>query len=320
MEREHDIATIHEQAERWFARLRSEQCSADERRAFEAWLADGAHAAAYAQTQQLWAGMDALADDAELAQWRQQARQFDAPAPAPRRRLAWLSAAAALLVLGGAAGWYYAMQPTFVARYATARGEQHSVELVDGSRLMLNTDTVLEVRYDRRGRTLRLQRGEASFEVAHEAARPFVVRVGDTAITDLGTRFIVRSEGPQTVVSVVEGAVAVARDGRATAELRVGDQLAMDGGEWRQRRADPAMVGAWTQGKLVFRATPLAEAVAQANRYGPGRLVIADASLETYTLSGEFRIGSTDALVRALQSAFPIRAEVVGEETRLKRR
>ena len=318
MQREHDIETIHDEAERWFAKLRSERCTATERQAFEAWVADGTHAAAYAQTQQLWAGMEALADDAELEQWRQQARRLDAPAP--RRRLAWLSAAAAVLVLGCAAGWYYAMQPSFVARYATVRGEQRSVDLVDGSRLMLNTDTVLEVRYDRRGRTLRLEKGEASFEVAHEAGRPFVVQVGATAITDLGTRFIVRSDGPQTVVSVVEGAVAVAREGRATAELRVGDQLAMNGGDWQQRRADPATVGAWTQGKLVFRATPLAEAVAQANRYGPGRLVIADASLDAYTLSGEFRIGSTDALVRALQSAFPIQAEVVGEETRLKRR
>lgn len=315
----HDIETIHAEAERWFARLRGGACSAAERRAFDAWHAVDAHAAAYAETEQLWAGMDALAGDAEVGEWLQEARRLERPASARPHRLRWLSAVAAVLALACAAGWY-ATRPSFVAHYATARGEQRHIDLADGSRLVLNTDTALDVRFDRRTRSLLLEKGEASFEVAHEATRSFVVHVGDSAITDIGTRFIVRSDGAQTLVSVLEGEVAVARSGHDTAKLALGEQLAMDGDDWQKRRADPAMVGAWTQGKLVFRATPLAEAVAQVNRYGPGRLVIADASLDAYKLSGEFRIGNTDALVRALQSAFPIQAESAGEETRLKRR
>jgi transmembrane sensor len=315
----HDIEAIRAEAERWFARLRGGTCSAAERRAFAAWHAVEAHAAAYAETERLWAGMDALAGDAEVGEWLREARRPGRRAPGGLRRLRWLSAAAAV-ALACAAGAYYATRPGSVAHYATARGEQRRVDLADGTRLVLNTDTALEVRLGRRERTLRLEKGEAAFEVAHEAGRPFVVHVGDSVVTDLGTRFVVRSDGAQTVVSVLEGEVAVDRAGHATARLTPGEQLAMDGADWQKRRADPATVDAWTQGRLVFRATPLAEAVAQANRYGPGRLVVADASLRDYRISGEFRIGNTDALVRALESAFPIRAEAVGEETRLKRR
>ena len=320
MQRTDDIEVIRGEAERWFACLRSGRCSAAERSAFNAWIGVEAHAAAYSETQQLWGDMETLGDNADVRQWLDESRQLDRPPDTLRpRRWAWLSASAAAAVLVCLGGWY-AMQPSLVARYATAHGEQRHFTLDDGSQLILNTDTAIDVRFDRRTRVLQLEKGEASFEVAHEAGRSFVVNAGGSAITDLGTRFIVHKEDAQTVVSVVEGAVEVAHDGHETAKLAVGEQLAISGNDWQKRSVDLALVSGWTQGKLVFRATPLAEVVAQANRYGPGRLVIADASLDAYKISGEFRIGNNDALVRALQSAFPIQAESADGETRLRRR
>jgi len=173
---------------------------------------------------------------------------------------------------------------------------------------VLNTDTVLDVDLGRYTRRVRLRRGEAMFEVTHDANRPFVVQAGGNTISDIGTRFDVRDSGAQTVVAVLEGAVAVARDGN-TAELTAGEQIVAGDGAWTRGRADPTMTAGWTQGRLVFRSTPLGDALAEANRYGSDRLVIADPSLAQLKISGEFRIGNTSALVRALQSVYPIRAE-----------
>jgi transmembrane sensor len=310
MNHEYDMEAIQHQASRWFARLRASDCSIVERRKFDAWrTAHVAHAEAYAQAEQLWSGLDELAEDPEILQWRREARHSAPAAPDRRGHLRWLAVAslAAVVLCGGFATWWF-VGGSSASSYATAHGEQRSVVLADGSRIVLNTDTVLDVDLSRHIRRVRLRRGEAMFEVTHDADRPFVVQAGGNTISDIGTRFDVRDSGGQTAVAVLEGAVAVARDGN-TAELTAGEQIVAGDGVWIRGRADPAMAVGWTQGRLVFRATPLDDAVAEANRYGPDRLVIADPSLAQLKISGEFRIGNTGALVRALQSVYPIRAE-----------
>ena len=321
MDHEHDIDAIRHQAERWLARLRAGDCSAAEHRDFDAWrTAHASHAEAYAQAEQLWSGLGELADDPEILQWRREARQSALAARPSRGGLRWLAVAslATAVLCAGLAGWWF-VGGTSTSSYATAHGEQRSVVLADGSRLVLNTDTLLDVDFGRHARRVRLRRGEAMFEVTHDANRPFVVQAGGNTISDIGTRFNVRDSGAKTVVAVLEGAVAVAR-GRNTAELTAGEQIVAGDRAWIRGRADPTITAGWTQGRLVFRSTPLGEAVAEVNRYGPDRLVIADPSLAQLKISGEFRIGNTSALVRALQSVYPIRAERGNGEVRLYRR
>jgi len=310
MGHEHDMEAIHRQAERWLARLRASDCSVADRNDFDAWrTAQTTHAEAYARAEQLWSGLDELAEDPEIVQWRQEARRSAQATPSRNGRLRWLAVAslAAVVLCTGFVTWWF-VGGSSASSYATAHGEQRSVVLADGSRLVLNTDTVLDVDLGRYTRRVRLRRGEAMFEVTHDADRPFVVQAGGNTISDIGTRFDVRDSGAQTVVAVLEGAVAIARDGN-TAELTAGEQIVAGDGAWTRGRADPAMAAGWTQGRLVFRSTPLGDAVAEANRYGPDRLIIADPSLAQLKISGEFRIGNTSALVRALQSVYPIRAE-----------
>ena len=321
MGHEHDMEAIHRQAERWLARLRASDCSAAERHDFDAWrTAHITHAEAYAQAEQLWSGLDELAEDPEILQWRREARRSAPTASGRSGRLRWLAFAslAAVVLCAGFVAWWF-VGGSSVSSYATAHGEQRSVVLADGSRLVLNTDTLLDVDFGRHTRRVRLRRGEAMFEVTHDANRPFVVQAGGNTISDIGTRFDVRDSGAQTVVAVLEGAVAVARGGN-TAELTAGEQIVAGDGAWIRGRADPIMAAGWTQGRLVFRSTPLGDAVAEANRYGPDRLVIEDPSLAQLKISGEFRIGNTSALVRALQSVYPIRAERGNGEVRLYRR
>src|SRR3546814_10885657 len=103
--------------------------------------------------------------------------------------------------------------------YATDLGEQRTERLPDGTRIILNTQTAVAVRYSRQRREIALQHGEAMFEVAHDAARPFVVATGDGSVTALGTRFQVRNEGAGAIVTLLEGSVEV-RSEEHTSELQ----------------------------------------------------------------------------------------------------
>lgn len=333
MDRNDDRESTFDQAERWMARLNAHDCSAADRRAFETWrTGDPAHAAAYAESERLWSELAALADDGEVAGWRYQARvaarNSEASRFAARRRYGW--AVAASLFVGALFAGYFALRaPADVAvaalpvvtHYATKPGEIRHVVLPDGSRLTLNVNTALDASVGPHARVVHLTRGEAVFDVVHEPQRSFTVYAAGNTIRDIGTRFDVNVAGSRTSITVVEGVVSVARKGQA-ATLALGDQLVSGEGEWSRRSIDPSVAVGWTQGKLVFRDTPLGEAVAQANRYGPGHLVIVDPTLEKLPISGDFRIGQTASLVRALQAAFRIHArfDKASGETLLSRR
>jgi len=304
-----DIETVQQDAERWFAHLRTENRSAAERSDFDAWLAtDPEHAAAYSRTERIWNGLEELSGDMEIRRARHAARRSAQTAAAriARRWRLGIAASFCAAFVAAALVWSFG-NFTAVQRYATAHGEQRSVVLADGSRVILNTDTALEVRLGRRVRSVRLLKGEALFEVTHDVAHPFVVQANGNTISDIGTRFDVHENGKLTMVTVLEGAVGVARDDHAT-QLDPGEQLIAGSGIWQQDTVDSELVTSWTQGRLVFRATPLAEAVAASNRYGQVRLIVADPRLAELKLSGQFRIGNTQSLVRALESTFPIRA------------
>jgi transmembrane sensor len=321
MNPEHDMETVQQQAERWFARLRSEGCSTAEHGEFDAWLTtDAAHASAYAQTERLWNELGNLSEDVELKRARHAARRAAHTSmrrTAGRRRLALAASFAGVLIL--ATSFWFLGDHSATQRYTTAHGEQRSVMLADGSRVVLNTDTVLEVRLGARVRSVQLMQGEALFDVVHDAAHPFVVHANGNVISDLGTRFDVNDGGQQTTVTVLDGLVNVERGNRA-ARLSRGQQLVAGEGIWREGAADPAVTASWSRGQLAFSATPLAQAVADANRYAREQLVIADPRLGSIKVSGEFRIGNTQAFLRALESAFPIRVEQSGQTIRLYHR
>jgi hypothetical protein len=93
--------------------------------------------------------------------------------------------------------------------FETRHGEQLSRRLTDNSVLHLNTDSAVTIRYGKTERLVTLTSGEADFEVTHEPTRPFRVFAGSAEVVDIGTQFDVRLEHDSTVVTVVEGRVAV---------------------------------------------------------------------------------------------------------------
>jgi transmembrane sensor len=225
--------------------------------------------------------------------------------------LAGLVAAAALVVWGP---WWRGGEA-----YVTAFGEQRQVLLSDGTRLWMNTETRLRVAFDGQARTVAVESGEALFEVAHDAQRPFVVRVAASEVVALGTVFSVRltpgaQPGPDALaVALLQGQVAVraVAGGAGVAPaapivMQPGQRVRMvpaSGGAAPEVQVDRPQVEqllAWRQNEAAFDDVPLAEAVAEMNRYSRTPIVLSDqAAAAGKRVSGLFRTGDNLAFASA---------------------
>jgi len=200
--------------------------------------------------------------------------------------------------------------------YETARGEQRVVTLADGSVVALNTDTRLTVEFTDEARSIVLKRGEALFQVTHDAARPFTVHAGAGYARAAGTRFNVLAQEGNVTVSVLEGRVevtvpeAASRDLPASharehsALLQAGESTAYgESGrllEPEPTRASAERIVAWREGKLRFDSWSLERAVREYNRYAEKPIRIEMPELDVVKLSGVFRIGDSAGFVAAL--------------------
>jgi transmembrane sensor len=236
---------------------------------------------------------------------------------ASRRRV--LATAAALL-FAVIAGWVLWLQSSG-STYVTGVGGFQRVVLSDGSVLELNTNTSVRVSLDASRRAVELLQGEASFEIARDATRPFIVAVGDTAVRAVGTRFNVRRLNESVEVIVNEGKVIVGPQEALTrieAPLPPSAPIVTAGHTAVARAATvtvnevpPAIAArklAWQERMLAFDGVPLVEVIAEFNRYNERQLVLADPSLAAIRIGGYFRPTNLQAFIDVLEEHFDIRA------------
>jgi transmembrane sensor len=299
----------------WLARLQGDVRTPAREAAFREWLrADPAHQQAFERATDIWADLPEIARPAAA---RPAAVRRPERSPVALYALAAvLVAALALLTL------LWVMRP---AAYSTTVGEQKVATLEDGSRIALNTDSSVEVRYGAKERLVQLDRGEAMFEVAHNSARPFLVRAGDKQIRAVGTSFVVRREGSAVIVTLLHGKVAVtdlrhAPGSAAPTYLNPGDRLLAPAQGPSRIDAQPVEVAtAWRRGQAVFTETPLADAVTEMNRYGGPRLVLADPALAALRVSGVFATNDTGEFAQAIATLHGLHIEEKGETLRIVR-
>jgi transmembrane sensor len=310
---------IDNEAALWTWRLDSGELTAAERGQFESWLReDGRHRSAFEQMSSAWSVLDRLAQqpqDAKVGVFPDIART------SRRRKWHWPAAAAAVLVAAlGAALWMTRRPGTQIL--STAVGQERHVTLADGSRLTLNTNTLLAVSLTPGRREIYLRRGEAHFDVVHDPARPFLVHAGDAVIRDIGTQFEVRLHSDRDVdVLVDQGQVEVQGPAAAAAgaahaaagwqqALRAGERLVIAGPRLSVLSVSPHQLAdelAWCQGALVFESEPLARAVAEVGRYTRARIVVDGAKVGALRISGRFRTDDVPGFFQALQAALPVR-------------
>lgn len=329
---------IHEQASEWLVEFRTGTPDEAARRAFRAWLLESpAHVSAYLEASALW-GVSARAGAAE--QWTVDAliaqavaepdnvfahpRMSAAPPALQTKplgtrswRLGIAAAACVLMAVGSAfAGWQY-----FFARalYATGIGEQRSFTLSDGSIVNLNARSKIRVRYADDVRLVELVAGQALFTVAKNAQRPFIVRTAAAEVRAVGTQFDVYRKAEGTVVTVVEGRVAVTSAKAAAVQVvgespslaAVSDKMLLSAGERvtvrkdtlrKQTQLNTQTAVAWTQRQLVFESTPLAEVAEEFNRYNERPLVVRGADMQRFEIDGVFSSTDSASLVRFLRT------------------
>jgi transmembrane sensor len=341
-----DPLQAEERAALWITRL-DRGLRGGEREQLRRWLAtDKRHRAALMGAARLWDRMDVLADMAELFPLHEGAlggRMRRAGALAATL-VAVAGVVAALLVFRahedrGAMGTgasavapaelasHGTPVPAFLADYATAVGEQRSIDLPDHSVIRLNTNTALRVEFTGTARLIRMARGEANFEVAKDRARVFTVRVAGLDFNAVGTAFDIRADSARGVrLTVTEGRVRVRPASQPAAGASVDEQRKVASGAAdldvdanRQAvigqsgesvqdlaPAEIAAVTAWQHGMMVFDATPLEQVVSEVSRYSTRRVVIAQRTLAQIPVSGYFKVGDIDALSAALERNFGI--------------
>ncbi|WP_454696196.1 FecR domain-containing protein [Achromobacter aegrifaciens] len=296
---------ILKEAAGWLVRFQSESLSPSDREAFDRWRArSAAHAAAWQRAEDMLRGFGQvpprIAGDT--------LRRLDRP----QRRQA-LRALAGLLVLGPAA-WLAGRElpwREWSADARTATGEQRRIELADGTQLVLNTASAVDIDYTAQQRTLWLRAGEILLTTGRDTPqlqRPFIVQTAQGAIRALGTRFMVRDEGSAVRVAVFEGAVEIrpmsARD--IATLLPAGQQTVFNAREVQPLAAVDATVASWEQGMLAARNWRLADLVDELGRYRRG-VLRCDPAVAGLRVSGAFPLNDTDASLRLLEKTLPVR-------------
>jgi len=205
--------------------------------------------------------------------------------------------------------------------YSTAVGERKIITLADGSRIELNTDTVLRLSTGEQ-RKVWLDKGEAFFQIHHDVVHPFSVVAGDHRVVDLGTRFVIRKYESRIEVSLVEGSARVdtLNPWRSTqsALLTPGDVVVATANTMSlMKRPAASLVDelGWRHGLLIFHDTTLAEAVAEFNRYSTHKIAISDPAVAYLVVGGTFPATDATMFVRAAERLFKLHTETRGNET-----
>ncbi|MYD96351.1 MAG: DUF4974 domain-containing protein [Gammaproteobacteria bacterium] len=286
---------------------------------------------------EILAAMEGLADDPAVQEVVPDIRRL-----IQRRRSqrsAALGMAAGILVAIGAGLAYFTPWSGPVGShpevYATGIGEQRTIRLDDGSQIAMNTASQLAVDYNDRIRAVRLERGEAHFDVAEDSERPFSVDLGARSVTALGTVFNVRKTPERYEVAVFEGAIAfheagdelassqprVWADGRAgviaSPEQRLVEGRVEEGWVAEYELASDRLTAtrpesieryrAWRSGTLSFRAQPLYTVVRELNRYSRKKILIEDASVMELTVYATVGIDEIGAALNGLEELLPIK-------------
>ncbi|MGH8237167.1 MAG: FecR family protein [Steroidobacteraceae bacterium] len=354
-------AQASEQASHWWVVLHSENVSAADERAFSEWISRSPErVAAYLRTTMLMGGLASKdlrwPDTSSEVLIREASTAPSEPlvlstmiardagqrlaAAANKRRLVPLTLAAAI-VIATVATWLFVAGPQ---SYQTTLGEQRSVLLDDGSLVTLNTASKMEVDFSQGRRAIRLVAGEALFDVAHDAARPFEVESGRAVFRAVGTRFNVdRRSASLTTITVVEGRVAVIANGagansaraaaapaamkegsasprigtadsifdRASVVLTAAQRLTVTDSHLGapETVANLAAATVWTQRRLIFERRPLAEVATEFNRYNRDIILIENEALKGEEVTGTFQANDTAAFMAFLAQIPGVRVQ-----------
>jgi len=342
---------IIDEAAEWLVEMREPVVSAERRAAFAEWLRTSPmHVGAYLEIAKLWGDTahlempadvdlqdlgaqnvvplraDSVLPDEKGQSVSQRDRRWRLPARALAASLLVATTLVALL-----AWWNFGRTPSF----ATVAGEQRVITLEDGSVVRLNSRSELKVRLTSKVRRIDLLHGQALFEVAKDKARPFVVYSGGVVVRAVGTQFDVYRKNEGTIVTVVEGRVALLGsaatppiewntmdqpDSQATL-VGAGEQVTVrrSGAVERREKPNVAAATSWLRQELVFDGQELSAVVEEFNRYARVPIVVDDAELAHIRVNGVFHATDTEPLLSFISRYQGVRIDRARSQIRITR-
>ena len=319
---------LRDEAVAWLIRVQSDAASADDWMALTDWLEGSPERQdAFEEAELIVADLAERRDEiaAGLTTPVDNVISFPAPKrkPAASPRRAWIGGAiaASLAVMVGGPALWNASQGALVT-YETKPGETRRIDLADGTHITMDGGSKLSVRLGWKARRVEMGLAQASFDVAKDPSRPFLIGVGDQAVRVVGTEFNIRNDGRSVRVTVRRGIVEVAqRDakGQTPTRLTVGQELRhVQGSDTAQvRRVQASDAFAWSQGQLVADNETLGDIVADLNRRFATPIRIAPEAANR-RFSGVIALDNEDAAVRLLATYASLRVDRTAEEIILR--
>ncbi len=313
----------YEEASHWCARM-DEGLSTAEEAQVKSWIAESEeNRQVLFEVTKLWDDMSAMSRLSDL---------IPEPAPHPRRHLGVALAAASVVLAVIVGGWVLlspsnriTTEPTIANSlpsnvYETQIGEQSTVVLLDGTQVVLNTNSRLEVRFTTEYRLLLLDRGEIHVDVAHDKIRPLSVLAGDRIVQAVGTAFSVQikdNDKIDLIVSKGEVRVGVREQSVLTAAkpiprvlaptsvaVAAGEVLSLGAPVENVIQVSPEEIDmrlSWRDGNLIFRGETLEEAVLEVGRYTTAEFIILDDEIKARRVGGRYRAGDIDEFLAGLK-------------------
>ncbi len=300
----------------WLARLRADDRSLEDERAFRAWLhADPCHAAAFEAANRVWDSVGALSRDLRNG-------EVEMESGVSRRTL--LTAGVGVAVAVG--GSFAFLQTAAAEVYQTDVGEQKHVSLKDGTGVFLDTNTKLVVDFSDKSRKVDLRYGRANFRVAPDATRAFSVEAAQKLVIGTRSTFDVRLDGNDISVLLIHGSATVKNAATdAGRQLSDGERLSFTSGQ-SPKLDKPNLLPllAWHTGQAIFENAPLTDVVLEMNRYSTIKLEVDDTRIAAMKVSGVYRVGDNSNFARSLSRLLPVeirvmddRIQLVGDDARI---
>ncbi len=305
-----DAMEAEAQAAMWLGRRDREDWNAEQHAAMETWLAESpAHRLAYLRLYAAWNYADRLA-----AMRRPRFGRLISSSRKLGPAVFKIAAACTVVAAIGVAATNYSAKPQTQA-FETPVGGHETLKLADGSRIELNTNTKVRVSLSAGQRQVWLDRGEAYFEIQHNAARPFTVVTGNRRVTDLGTKFTIRANGDLLRVALLEGRARLDTESiwnqPQSVLLTPGDVVVATRTSLSMERQPPRLLAddlGWRHGMLIFDRTPLADVVAQFNRYNAKKLSVSGRAAQM-KIDGTFPASNIDDFLHLARAVLGLKVE-----------
>lgn len=317
---ETDKRRAMEEAMDWLLRLKDKPQCRETATGLQAWLDNSpGNRAAWTDALRTWELLGEV-KPRYLHLWSDRPTERAAVPPSPRRGR-WIAgavfalAATLVAVLAGPA-----LLLRLQADVMTATGETRIVTLADGSQVNLSGDSAIDVDLTASGRQVRLLAGEAFFDVAHDATRPFTVEAGGAKVVVLGTAFDVALDSSSTTIQLARGVVEISGPANSNVtEMAPGDMVMVDreSGELAHSTVPVGEIGAWRNGLIFVNDVTVESVVARLQRYHPAWITVPDGGLGRQRVTGLYDLRDPERALRALVRPLGGKVRAVSDYVRI---